>query len=196
MTPAIPLTRLGDPAKIGLLADTHCHGPGANDLPEAVLDAFRGVDLVVHLGDTGGAAVLDRLATMAEVVATRGRDDPPEDPRMAASVRVIEAGGLVVGALFDLTTAGLASGDGDRLDFGDGFSPEVLQRVFGRRVDVVAFGATHRDVVAFHRGVLLVNPGSPTLPARPRAGATGTAAVLELGGGVALVEIVTLGEPR
>jgi len=196
MTVDIPLTRLGDRASIGLLADTHCHAAGASDLPQAVLDAFRGVDLVVHLGDMGDAAVLDRLATVADVVATRGRDDPPEDPRIAASVRMIEAGGLVVGALFDLATAGLASTGGDRLDFGDGFSPELLQRVFGRRVDVVAFGATHRDVVASHRGVLLVNPGSPTLPARPRAGATGTAAVLELGGGVALVEIVTVGGPR
>jgi putative phosphoesterase len=196
MTPAIPLTRLGDRANIGLLADTHCHAPGASDLPQAVLDAFRGVDVVVHLGDMGDATVLDRLATVADVVATRGRDDPPEDPRIAASVRVIEAGGLVVGALFDLATAGLASVDGDRLDFGDGFSPELLQRVFGRHVDVVAFGATHRDVVAFHRGVLLVNPGSPTLPARRRAGMSGTAAVLELGGGVALVEIVTFGGPR
>ncbi|PYN35308.1 MAG: hypothetical protein DME01_12695 [Candidatus Rokuibacteriota bacterium] len=36
------------------------------------------------------------------------------------------------------------------------------------RLDVIAFGATHRDAVALYRGVLLVNPGSPTHPARPR----------------------------
>ena len=33
------------------------------------------------------------------------------------------------------------------------------------RLDVIAFGATHRDAVALYRGVLLVNPGSPTHPA-------------------------------
>jgi putative phosphoesterase len=196
MSDALPPTRLGDRAKIGLLADTHCHGPGASDLPGSVLDAFRGVDLVVHLGDMGGAATLDRLATVADVVATRGRDDPPQDPRIAPSARVIEAGGLVVGAMFDLAAAGLASTAGDRLDFDEDFSPELLQRVFGRRVDVVVFGATHREIVAFHRGVLLVNPGSPTLPARPRPGAIGTAALLELERGAALVEIVLLAEPR
>jgi len=196
MTNPLPLTRLGARAKIGLLADTHCHGPGASDLPSAVLDVFRGVDLVVHLGDMGAAATLDRLATVADVVATRGRDDPPEDPRIAPAVRVIEVGGLVVGATFDLATTGLASATGDRLDFDEGFSPELLERVFGRRVDVVAFGATHREMVAFHQCVLLVNPGSPTLPARPRSGVIGTAALLELERGVAQAEIVMFVGPR
>ena len=197
MATAALMTRLGDPARIGLLADTHCHEPGASDLPDSVVQAFQGVDLVVHLGDMGHAAILARLAAVADVVATRGRDDPPEDHRIAPSTRVIEAGGLVVGAVFDLAAVDLASVDGDRLDFRDGFSSELLCEAFGRRVDVVAFGATHRDVVALYRGVLLVNPGSPTLPARPRAGTSGTAAVLDLRGGVATVEIVAVCEsPR
>jgi predicted phosphodiesterase len=62
--------------------------------------------------------------------------------------------------------------------------------VFGRRVDVVAFGATHRDMVAQYRGVLFVNPGSATLPARPGPGGTGTAALLDLRAGIATVEIL------
>jgi putative phosphoesterase len=192
MTPAIPLTRLGATARIGLLSDTRCHGPGASDLPGSVLDAFRGVDLVVHLGDMGDVAVLDRLAGVAGVAATRGRDDPPEDARLAPTARVIEAGDLVLGALFDLTTVGLAALEGDRLDFSGGLSAKVMQRVFGRRVDVVAFGATHRDLVALHRGILFVNPGSATLPARTGAGALGTAAVLELRAAVATVEIIRI----
>lgn len=187
VAPLIPLTRLGKRAKIGLLADTHCHAPGAADLPDAVLDAFRGADLVVHLGDMGEAPVLDRLATVANVVATRGRDDPLDDPRIAASVRVIEAGELVVGALFDLAAVGLGSATADQLDVSTDFSPELLQRVFGRPVGVIAFGATHCAMLASYRGVLLVNPGSPTLPARPEAGAT--VAVLELHDGIATVEL-------
>lgn len=176
----VPLTRLGDRVKIGLLADTHCHRPGAGDLPDAVLGAFRGVGLVVHLGDMGEASVLERLTTVADVVATRGRDDPPDDPRIAPFARVIHSGQLVIGALFDLATAGLAAIEGDRIVFDEAFSPDHMQRVFGQRVDVVLFGATHRELVAFHRGILLINPGSATLPARPKAGAIGTAAVLEL----------------
>jgi predicted phosphodiesterase len=66
-----------------------------------------------------------------------------------------------------------------------------MKRFFGRPIDVVAFGATHRSLVAHHRGVLLVNPGSPTLPVPP--GTTpGTVAVLELRAGVATVEILRI----
>jgi uncharacterized protein len=187
MTEGMPLIRLGSAARIGLVADTHCHRPGASDLPGSVLDAFRGVDLVIHLGDMGDVAALDRLEGVARVVATRGRDDPPEDHRIAPTARVVEAGGLVLGALFDLTTAGLASLEGDHLSF-PGELADGLVKVFGRRVDIVAFGATHRDLIGHHRGVLFVNPGSATLPARPGAG--GTAALLELRDSVAVAEIV------
>jgi putative phosphoesterase len=188
--PPIPVTRLGIEARIGLLADTHCHEPDAGDLPASVLDAFRNADLVIHLGDMGDAAVLDRLATVAAVVATRGRDDPREDHRIAPNSRVVEAGGLVIGAVFDLAAAGLGLVEGDRLSFPAGLPDELLRRVFDRRVDVVAFGATHRDVIAHHGGVLLVNPGSATLPA-PRGGAARrTAAVLEVRAGIATAEIV------
>jgi putative phosphoesterase len=186
MVDAIPSTHLGPQARIGLLADTHCHG-AANDLPGSVLTAFRGIDLVLHLGDMGDAAVLDRLAAIAPAVATRGRDDPQNDDRIAPTVRVIEAGGLVVGAVFDLTDAGLAILDGDRLTVAGHTSNERLEAVFGRRVDVVAFGATHRGMVASSGGVLLVNPGSATLPA---GGDERTVAILEVCEGVATVQVV------
>jgi putative phosphoesterase len=191
MADAPPVTRLGATARIGFLADTHCHEPGAQDLPPAVLDAFRGVDLVVHLGDMGEASTLERLATVAPVIATRGQDDPPADPRIAPGSRVIEGGGVAIGALFDLARAGLGTVDEGRLSAPGGASPGVaLARVFARSVDVVAFGGTHRPLVAHHAGVLFVNPGSPNLP--DGAGVPGTVAVLALGGGVATVEIVRI----
>jgi putative phosphoesterase len=189
MPPTIPLTRLDGPARIGLLADTHCHAPGAGELPPGVLEAFRGVDLVLHLGDMGEAALLDRLSGVAPVVATRGRDDPPDDPRIAPLARVVEVGDLAIGAVFDLTTVGLAALDSERVDLA-GLTAEAMDAAFGRRVDVVAFGATHRDLIAHYRGVLFVNPGSATLPARPVAGARGTVAILEIRAGVVTAEIV------
>jgi uncharacterized protein len=184
------MTRLAAPARIGLLADTHCHAPGAGELPLGVLETFRGVDLVLHLGDMGEAVLLDRLAGVAPVVATRGRDDPPDDPRIAPLARVIEVGDVAIGAVFDLTTVGLAVLDGERLDLAGHLTAEAMHVAFGRRVDVVAFGATHRDQVAHYRGVLFVNPGSATLPARPVAGAIGTLALLEIHAGVVTAEVV------
>ncbi|MCI0346542.1 MAG: hypothetical protein L0221_14025, partial [Chloroflexi bacterium] len=55
-------TRAG---RIALLADTHCHAPAAADLPDAVLAALAGADLILHLGDMGDGAVRDRLVAVA-----------------------------------------------------------------------------------------------------------------------------------
>lgn len=49
--------------------------------------------------------------------------------------------------------------------------------LFGRRVDVVAFAATHRPLLLRKDGVLFVNPGSPNLP----AAGPGTVAISDLG---------------
>jgi uncharacterized protein len=181
--------QLVDGGRIGFLADTHCHKPDGSDLPTAVLDALRGVDLIIHLGDMGERWVLDRLEAIAPVLATRGGDDPQNDPRQLPT-RVIEAGGLMVGALFDLQAAGIAAIAGERLTFPPQTLDAALHAAFGRRPDVVAFAATHRDVVAHHHGMLFVNPGSATLPAHPSPNGLGTVALLDIRAAVATVEIV------
>jgi putative phosphoesterase len=160
---------------IGLVADTHSRQRDGSDLPAAVLDALRGVDLILHLGDMGAVGALDRLAQVAPVLATRGGHAVGEDPRIAARARVVVAGGRRVGALFDLSAAGA----GFTVTESIGFPPEsesALARLFGAAVDVVAFAATHRPFLVRHQGVLYVNPGSPNLP----AAGPGTVAVLDL----------------
>jgi putative phosphoesterase len=173
-----------DARRIALLADTHCHAPAAADLPDAVLAALAGADLIVHLGDMGDGAVRDRLATVAPVLATGGGDDPPGLPARL----VIEAGGLAIGALFDLGRAGLATVEGG-LVFDRGPFVPLLRAQFGRSVDVLAFAGTHDAVVAYHGGVLLVNPGSPNLPARPGSSGLGTVALLDVAAGTATVVV-------
>ena len=77
---------LGPAAKIGVIADTHGCREDGSDLPEQVLDAFAGVDLIVHCGDIGNLAILDRLETVAPVLALRGEADPPTaDARVVSS---------------------------------------------------------------------------------------------------------------
>ena len=49
-------------ARIGVVADTHV-GEWTAELPQSVLDAFAGVDLILHAGDITDTSVLDRLAT-------------------------------------------------------------------------------------------------------------------------------------
>src|SRR5262245_61895451 len=182
-----PVTTLPDGVRIGLLADTHCERDGRR-LPDAVFEAFAGVQLILHLGDCGDPSALDDLARLAPVLATRGGDDAAQDGRYAAA-RVIAAGALTMGAIFDLTAAGLGLVDG-RLSV---VPPErvgaSLAGHFGRPVDVVLFAATHAALVAHLGGVLFVNPGSATLPAPP---GSSSVAVLDVKGAVASVEVVRL----
>jgi hypothetical protein len=149
--------------KIGVIADAHCHAEGGSDLPDAVLAAFAGCDLIVPVGDMGESPALDRLESVAPVMVTIGQDDTKTDDRIVAGARVIERDGVVIGVVFQLATdeSGITVEDGAPI-FPDRPTTELLTAVFGRRVDVVFWGATHRANVTRHDGVLFVNPGSPT----------------------------------
>jgi hypothetical protein len=171
--------------RIGFVADTHAAKPDGSDLPAAVLEALRGVDWIVHLGDMGAVGALDRFATVAPVLATRGGHAVGDDPRIAPFARVLEAGARSVGALFDLAAAGAGFEVSEALAFPPGPLAPVLAQLFGRPVDVVAFAATHRPFLAQHDGVVFVNPGSPNLP----SAGPGTVAILDLGGAEPRAEI-------
>ena len=51
---------------LGLISDTH------GLLRGQAFEALRGSDLIVHAGDVGDLAILDRLRAIAPVVAIRG----------------------------------------------------------------------------------------------------------------------------
>jgi putative phosphoesterase len=185
-----------DARRIGFVADTHCRQADGSDLPVEVLEAFAGVDLIVHLGDMGEKGVLDRLATVAPVLATRNtRADPTEEGgRVAMATRVLEAGGLKIGAMFELGIEGvefdMASG---KTAFNGVSAAAVSQVKFGRNVDIVAHGGTHKESSEEHDGVLFFNPGSPTLHAtRRKEGKLGTVAILDLTGAKPRVSLVEL----
>ncbi len=172
--------------RLGLIADVHSHAPGASDLPDAVLEAFRGVDLIVPVGDIGEVAALDKLETVAPVQGTVGQDDPREDRRLEPT-RVLEVGGVRIGVVFALNTpdSGISLEKG--LELPDKPVDEVVKGVFGRAVDVVVYGATHASAVSEHGGVLFVNPGSPTY-----SDAGTSVAVLEIRDGKASAEVLSI----
>ena len=58
--------------RIGFLADTHSRKADGSDLPQQALDAFAGVDLIVHLGDIGQKGILERLGEVAPVLILAG----------------------------------------------------------------------------------------------------------------------------
>jgi putative phosphoesterase len=157
--------------RAGVVADTHCQAADATDLPDAVPVTFARCDVVLHCGDLSTCDVLDRLASVAPVVAVRSLSDPVADAaRLFDGPLLVRAGETLIGVVSDL--------------------PDIDDpgAVFGTEVDVVVSGTTHVPVVRRAGPTLVVNPGSPTLPA---AGSP-TVAVFDLAGPATTVNLVHL----
>lgn len=123
---------------IGVISDTH------GLLRPEVASIFAGVELILHAGDVGGAAVLEELSRIAPVQAVYGNVDDSHDP-MLARERSTTVGGL---------TIHVSHGH----ELGQPNAERVLQRYKG---DILIFGHTHRALV-FHdpTGRLVLNPGA------------------------------------
>ena len=125
------------PVVVGLIADTH------GLVRAGVYDALAGVSLILHAGDVGGDEVLDELALIAPVEAVFGNTDDPEDPRLAQAL-VHEVAGVRIHV-----THGHELGQP---------RPEPLAARYPG--DVLVYGHTHRALVTWLDGRLVVNPGA------------------------------------
>ena len=124
--------------QIGLIADTH-----GLFRPE-VARIFAGVDLIVHAGDVGGAAVLRELAAIAPVEAVSGNVDDRFDPMLPLE-RTLPIGSLTL-----------------HVSHGDELGQPTPDRLLTRyAADILVYGHTHKAlVVRDDRGRLVVNPGA------------------------------------
>lgn len=119
---------------IGVVSDTH-----GLLRPEAVA-ALEGCDVILHAGDVGDPAILDRLAGLAPVHAVRGNVDRRPPLSSLPATAWVEAGGLTFHVLHIL----------EELDL----DPAAAG------VDVVVHGHSHRPAEERRNGVLYLNPGS------------------------------------
>jgi len=165
---------------IGIIGDTHY--PEAGPLWDEAYAAFRDVGLILHTGDLHVPDVLDWLEQRCgvPVLGVRGNGDDggggrptcPDDPRLKP-VQVLAREGVRIGVVHDAT---LPEWPPHRtLD-------TIMQHHFDGAVDVLVHGDTHVEEVTELRGVLLVNPGSPTFP-RNLTRRKGTVAFLEVAAG-------------
>ena len=179
--------------KIGVIADNHSGKPDGADVPQQVLDAFAGCDLIVHCGDAGSWGTFDRLETVAPVVAVLGgHNGNGDDRRIGGKKRVIDAGGLRAGVVHDLVSQGVTTESYPALKPAKGDLGSSLRAFFGEPVDLVLYAGTHVPRIASAGGILMVNGGSPTLPLDRPKGSLGAVAVVEVEGGVATARTVEL----
>ena len=120
--------------RIGLISDTH------GLLRPQALDWLAGSDRIVHAGDIGDAAILERLAAIAPLSAVRGNNDSAAWARELPETLTFEAGALRIHVLHDLK--------------------ELALDPVAANVAVVVAGHSHRPKIARRDGVLYVNPGS------------------------------------
>ena len=178
--------------KIGLISDTHIPA-FSKEPPSQVADVFAGVDLILHAGDIYSFSCLDWLERIAPVYAVEwvGHASADDDPRVEHK-RVLELEGYTIGMVHDLALPGMMFPGPLPIGYGptDDPLPAALAKFFGSPVDVVVFGHTHTELVEERHGILLVNPGSPTLPRHSVC--LGTVGILELTAQGATARIIDL----
>ena len=104
-------------------------------------------DLILHGGDVVAASVLRELSALAPVEAVYGNMDEPALRETLPERRVVEVEGARIGMVH---IAGPAVGREERLV---SWFPACAATVYGH---------THVPQLERHRGVWILNPGSPT----------------------------------
>ena len=138
-----------------------------------MLDAFAGVDHIVHAGDVGSDEVLAGLEALAPVTAVRGNVDAGLQRRLPKTAE-LELGGARVAVIH-----------------GDQLSRRSAAMAAARfpEAELVVFGHSHMPVVERVGQALAVNPGSA---GRPRFGSRVTVALAELEDGNVAARILDL----
>ena len=146
--------------RIGVIADTHTP-EFLPALPVGVKHIFQEVDVILHAGDITGKEVLDELRTLAPVIAVKGDHDALDLPVKT----VVEVGGKRIGLVhgrrprYQEIPSIIVNEifTGNHFAWG-GFQRQVLR--FFQDVDAIVFGHFHHPYLAWHRNVLLFNPGA------------------------------------
>ena len=119
---------------IGLVSDTH------GLLRPEVISGLDGVESILHLGDVGDPAILDRLAEIAPVHAVRGNVDQGAWARALPWTKSLDLFGASAYLIHDV----------DQLDF----DPEAAG------IRLVFYGHSHVPKCEQRDGVTWINPGS------------------------------------
>ncbi|HRC62024.1 MAG: metallophosphatase family protein [Dehalococcoidia bacterium] len=180
--------------RIGLISDTHIPSSGEAP-PDEVIEAFRGVDLILHAGHAYTAQCIEWLERIAPVKSAESwLQGISESPMRTSTLQVFEFEGHRVGMTHELILKSLGDevlpGAIDRYYPKNESIAQALEVIFGQPVDIVVFGYTHQAMLEEHDGVLLVNPGSPNL-VRQEIG-LGTVAILEVTPGARAAHIIDL----
>ncbi|MCL2156992.1 MAG: YfcE family phosphodiesterase [Methanobrevibacter sp.] len=161
---------------IGLIADTHVNDR-VDKIPELVLKTFKDVDLIIHAGDSTSLEVLDELKKIAPVTAVQGNMDRAYGLKLPKT-QIITVNDLKIGVAH-----------GEVYPRGD--EQQLYYLALELRVDILITGHSHQSSIKKIKEILLLNPGSPTVPVL----ADPTVMLLNIKNEEVDVEVVKLGRP-
>ena len=134
---------------IGVISDTHIPDR-APEIPKAVFELFSGVDMILHAGDLTQIQVFEDLNQIAPTKCVQGNMD------RAYGIKVPRREVITVGKI----KIGLDHGE----VYPRGDTQQLKYIAMEMDVDVLISGHTHWAFIEELEDVILLNPGSPTVP--------------------------------
>lgn len=161
---------------IGVISDTHI-GDRASEIPDMVFKLFENVDMILHAGDLINITVKDMLNKIAPTHCVQGNMDRFYGLNLPKN-KVIEIEGVQLGL-----------DHGEVYPRGDTQQLKYIAMELG--VKVLITGHTHQAFVEEVGDILLLNPGSPTVPRLTDP----TVMLLDIKNGNIDAQIVKIGDP-
>jgi len=134
---------------VGVISDTHVPDR-ARRIPERVFKVFEDVDFIVHAGDLVQLSVIDELERLAPVLVVYGNMDGPEVRGKLPKLDLFKVFDWRIGV-----THNPAAYLGTR---------KMREIVAANGFNVLVYGHTHSSNIKWEKGILFINPGSPTNP--------------------------------
>lgn len=146
---------------VGIISDTHIPSR-VRGLPEEIGEIFKGVDLIIHAGDIENLETLRELEKIAPVFAVEGNMDFTETKNKLSEGLALKIYDFKIGIVHSPLPFWL----GSHFNF---VQEKVAKKIIQKQdFDILIFGHTHhpllREINLEEKKVLLINPGSPTVP--------------------------------
>ncbi len=142
------------PIKVAVIADTHLKTM-KKPLPRILYQSLVGVDAIFHCGDIQHQDLLSELEGIAPVYVVKGNGDREGTLVNLQEKRIVEINGYKIGIFH-----------------GHGEHGKTIDRAFNsfrhEDVDIILFGHSHQPLLQTKSGIMMLNPGSPTMKRREK----------------------------
>lgn len=162
--------------KIGVIGDTHVPEL-IPSLPPQIGEVFRGLDIILHVGDVCSLDILQQLEDGFTItMAVAGERDSSETKRYLEDKKVVRFGSRSIGMIHghheerQVRWWAALKRRLMRTSPYEGLYRYVVDQFEG--VDCIVFGHSHHPYIKVRDGILLLNPGAvaPTPGLRPSVG--------------------------